>query len=254
MTPPRPILFGEVLFDCFPDGKRILGGAPSVARRQLRAGQHADVDRFRAEQVIWGAAGGILGLVTSTLVSVSKSALSVPFVVGLTFVGVALGAIVRDTALTQAAQRREQRMLAEFPTVAELLALAVSAGEGAIGALERVCRLSDGQLADELRRCLADARAGANLPTALQGLADRTGLPSLSRFVDGIVIAVERGTPLAEVLRAQAQDVREDGRRALMEQGGRREILMMVPVVFLILPVTVLFAIYPGLSFLRFEL
>lgn len=234
--------------------ERILGGAPSVARRQLRAGQHADVDRFRAEQVIWGTAGGILGLVTSTLVSVSKSALSVPFVVGLTFVGVALGAIVRDTALTQAAQRREQRMLAEFPTVAELLALAVSAGEGAIGALERVCRLSDGQLADELRRCLADARAGANLPTALQGLANRTGLPSLSRFVDGIVIAVERGTPLAEVLRAQAQDVREDGRRVLMEQGGRREILMMVPVVFLILPVTVLFAIYPGLSFLRFEL
>ena len=113
-------------------------------------------------------------------------------------------------------------MLAEFPTVAELLALAVSAGEGAIGALERVCRLSDGELADELRRCLADARAGANLPTALQGLADRTGLPSLSRFVDGIVIAVERGTPLAEVLRAQAQDVREDGRRILMEQGGKQ--------------------------------
>lgn len=28
MTPPRPILFGEALFDCFPDGKRILGGAP----------------------------------------------------------------------------------------------------------------------------------------------------------------------------------------------------------------------------------
>jgi tight adherence protein C len=28
----------------------------------------------------------------------------------------------------------------------------------------------------------------------------------------------------------------------------------MVPVVFLILPVTVLFAIYPGVSFLRFQL
>ena len=38
------------------------------------------------------------------------------------------------------ADHREQRMLAEFPTVAELLALAVSAGEGATGALDRVCR------------------------------------------------------------------------------------------------------------------
>ena len=57
----------------------------------------------------------------------------------------------------------------------------------------------------------------------------------------------ERGTPLAEVLRAQAVDVREVSKRALLEAGGRKEISMMVPVVFLILPVTVLFALFPGL-------
>ena len=34
-------------------------------------------------------------------------------------------------------------------------------------------------------------------------------------------------------------------------RAGRKEIAMMVPVVFLILPVTVLFAIYPGVAFLR---
>ncbi len=145
-------------------------------------------------------------------------------------------------------------MLAEFPTVAELLALAVGAGEGATGALDRVCRLSHGELSAELAQCLADARAGANLPTALQGLADRTGLLSLSRFVDGMVVAVQRGTPLAEVLRAQAQDVREAGRRAVMEAGGRKEIAMLVPVVFLVLPVTVVFAVYPGFAFLRLSL
>jgi tight adherence protein C len=225
-----------------------------VARRQLRAGRLVDIEGFRAEQVLWGVVGGIVGLVGTGVISASKSHLSVPLLVMLTFIGMGLGVVLRDSVLTTAASRREQRMLAEFPTIAELLALAVSAGEGATGALERVCRLSRGELSDELRRCLADARAGANLPTALQGLADRTGLMSLSRFVDGIVVAVERGTPLAEVLRAQAQDVREDGRRTLMEQGGRKEILMMVPVVFLILPVTVLFALYPGISFLSFRL
>ena len=234
--------------------ERVLGGAPSVARRQLRAGQPADVEGFRAEQVLWGAAGGVIGLVATALLAVSRRELSVPLLVMFTVLGAALGVILRDTVLSTTASRREQRMLAEFPTIAELLALAVSAGEGATGALERVCRLSRGELSDELRRCLANARAGANLPTALQGLADRTGLMSLSRFVDGIVIAVERGTPLAEVLRAQAQDVREEGRRSLMEQGGKKEIFMMMPVVFLILPVTVLFAIFPGISFLSFQL
>ena len=231
-----------------------LGGSTSVARRQQRAGQLADVDRFRAEQVLWGAIGGVAGLALTSLIAVAQSSLSAPVLVGLVLVGVLGGITGRDYALSRSAARREARMLTEFPTVAELLALAVSAGEGAISALERVCRLSRGELSDELRLCLADARAGANLPTALQGLADRTGLISLSRFVDGIVVAVERGTPLAEVLRAQAQDVREDSRRTLMEQGGKKEILMMVPVVFLILPVTVLFAIYPGISFLRFQI
>lgn len=234
--------------------EQMLGGAPSVVRRQLRAGQPPDLDRFRAEQVVWGVLGALAGLVTAGLIAVSKQHVVVPALVGLVLVGALSGISARDYFLTRAAERREKRMLVEFPTVAELLALAVSAGEGATGALERVCRLSHGELSDELRRCLADARAGANLPTALRGLADRTGLMSLSRFVDGIVVAVERGTPLAEVLRAQAQDVREEGRRRLMEEGGKKEIAMMVPVVFLILPVTVLFALYPGLSFLSFSL
>ncbi|HEV7194930.1 MAG TPA: type II secretion system F family protein, partial [Pedococcus sp.] len=163
------------------------------------------------------------------------------------------GVVARDRWLSREATLRERRMLIEFPTIAELLALAVGAGEGAVGALERVCRLSQGELSGELARCLADARAGANLPDALLGLADRTGLPSLARFVDGMVVAVERGTPLAEVLRAQAQDVREAGRRAVLEAGGRKEIAMMIPVVFLVLPVTVLFAVFPGFSFLQFS-
>ena len=136
--------------------------------------------------------------------------------------------------------------------LAGALALAVVAGEGPVGALERVVRSTRGALADELARTLADARAGTPLTQALERLADRTALPALTRFAEGVAVAVERGTPLADVLRAQAQDVRESGRRALMEQGGRKEVLMMVPVVFLILPVTVAFAVFPSIAVLRF--
>ncbi len=246
-------VFGPMLSDLAAGVERVLGGAASVRRRLQRAGQPPDVERFRAEQVIWGAVGGLAGIILGALAVVARNtpALPVVFLV-LCFSGA--GIVARDQWLSHVADVREQRMLSEFPTVAELLALAVSAGEGATGALERVCRLSHGELSAELAACLADARAGANLPTALQGLADRTGLVSLARFVDGIVVAVERGTPLAEVLRGQAQDVREAGRRAVMESGGKKEIAMMVPVVFLVLPVTVLFAIFPGFTFLRFSI
>lgn len=161
------------------------------------------------------------------------------------------GVLARDRWLSHQVTVRQRRLMAEFPTVAELLALAVGAGEGAAGALDRVCRRTRGELAGELGRALADARAGASLIVALEGVAARTSLPPLARFVDGITVALERGTPLAEVLRAQAVDVREAGRRALLETGGRREIAMMIPVVFLVLPVTIAFALYPGLVTLR---
>ena len=98
-----------------------------------------------------------------------------------------------------------------------------------------------------MRRALAEARTGSGLVQALDGIAERTALSPLARFVDGIAVAVERGTPLADVLRAQAADVREARKRNLLEVGGRKEIAMMVPVVFLVLPVTILFALYPGL-------
>src|SRR5439155_25076329 len=112
---------------------------------------------------------------------------------------------------------------------------------------ERVCRLTRGELASDLSDALARARAGTPLVDSLERLRNSTGLDPLARFIDGMIVAIERGTPLAEVLRAQAADVREAGKRALLEAGGRREIAMMLPVVFLILPVTVLFALFPGL-------
>jgi tight adherence protein C len=221
-------------------GRHRLDSAPARAGRPRH-----DLDEFRAEQVLWGGGGLLVGIGASLLFSANGSFRPVPLLV-LCVICAVTGVLARDRWLSREVAKREERMMAEFPTIAELLALAVAAGEGAIGALERVTRISRGELSRELGRALGDARAGASLVQALQGIAARTNLPPLARFVDGVAIAVERGTPLAEVLRAQAVDVREAGKRALMEAGGRKEIAMMVPVVFLVLPVTVLFALFPG--------
>jgi tight adherence protein C len=81
---------------------------------------------------------------------------------------------------------------------------------------------------DVRARIHAEARAGA----ALESLPGRISLEPLSGFADCVDIALQRGTTLADGLPAQAGDVREAGRCRWC----------------LILPVTVLFALYPGLS------
>lgn len=230
---------------------RILGGAATTRRRLEQAGRDMTVEEFRAEQVLWGAVGLLGGVGLSVLLLASNPRRSPIFLLLLCLITTMVGVVGRDYALGQEVAKREQRMLAEFPTIAEMLALAVGAGESAVGALERVTRTSHGELAKELGSALAQARAGATLVGALENLATRTSLPALARFVDGVAVAVERGTPLADVLRAQAVDVREAGKRALLDSGGKKEVAMMVPVVFLILPVTMLFALFPGFVSLR---
>jgi tight adherence protein C len=224
-------LLAPVMADAVRWVERISGGPGTLRRRLDQLGTGLTVEQVRAEQVIWGVLGAIGGMGLGLLAGIGGRGLPLVPVVALVVIGGLLGVLGRDQWLSSQVRRREQLMLAEFPTVAELLALSVGAGEGAIGALERVSRTCRGELSVELRRTLADARAGASLVQALEGLAARTSLPSLARFVDGVAIAVERGTPLADVLRAQAQDVRELSRRRLIEAGGKKEIAMMVPVV-----------------------
>ena len=224
---------------------RIAGGSASVRRRLVAAGRGQTLEGFRSEQVLCGALGLGVGLAVTAVAAVTGRGQPVLLLV-FCLLCVAVGVLGRDHWLSRQVRQRERRLTAEFPTVAELLALAVSAGEGPVAAIDRVASMGAGAFGEELRRLLADVRAGAPLTSALDALSSRVSVPAVGRFADAVAVAVDRGTPLAEVLRAQAVDARDAGKRALLEAGGRKEIAMLLPVVFLILPVVVLFALFPG--------
>jgi tight adherence protein C len=223
----------------------VLGGRESVRRRLERAGSAMTVEEFRLSQLYWGLSAFGASIVVGLLASARQPDRALPWLILSS--GAAVAAILaRDSALSRRVRRREERMLAEFPVIADLLALAVAAGEGPASALDRVVATCHGELPDELALVLAQSRTGVPVARALDGFAQRNGLAVVSRFAEGFAVAIERGTPLVDVLAAQAADVREASRRALIETGARKEIAMMVPVVFLIMPVTLLFAFFPG--------
>ncbi len=243
-------IFGPLLRSTADLVERVLGGSSSVRRRLQRAGLDRTVQEFRVEQVVWGlgcfAALAAIGLVR-TLGGAGDPLSALLFCV-LAFV---FGVLMRDNRLSAQVKERERQILTEFPTVAELLALSVAAGESPVSALDRVVRRSHGALSVDLAQVLARIRTGEPVGHAFESLARSTGLPIVARFATGITVAIERGTPLSDVLHAQAADVREAGRRLLIETAARKEIAMMAPVVFLVLPVTILFSFYPGVLGLR---
>lgn len=230
----------------------LLGGDDAIARRLAQAGLEPDVSRFRAQQLGWGIGGFALGGATLVIAAL-LGRMSAPVAL-LPIIGGAGAIMVCDAVLTARARSRTQRVAEELPTVLEFLALCLSAGEGLLDTLTRVGAVGSGELSRELQKVVLRVRTGSPLGDALSALSAQLQLPALSRAVDQVVSALERGAPLAGVLQAQATDAREDAKRALIEQAGKKEISMMLPLVFLILPLSVVFAVFPGVLILRLGL
>lgn len=218
----------------------------SVERRLQLLGRPGTTGAFRLGQFVAAA----LGMVVSGAAMAGAAArghgsavMALPIIV----LGALVGAALWDQVLTLRSRSRQRALDSQVPDASELLALAVGAGESVPGALERVARISSTDLAHELSLTGAEIRWGTPVSRALGDLAARNDSPALDRLCQTLITSIERGSPLAAVLHDQSRDIRESARQRLMEEGGRREIAMLVPVVFLILPITVLFALYPGL-------
>lgn len=223
-----------------------IGSAAGVRSRLDRLGGSGTLEDFRVRQAVWGA-GGFVAATGVALVLWSSRGTPPVVLLAVCAFGFVAGVMLCDRRLSEQVTRREGEMEQEFPVVAELLALSVAAGESPVAGLERILAVSHGALSDELARVMSEIRTGTPMAAAFDALARRTGVTSISRFAEGLAVAIERGTPLVDVLHAQASDVRDSARRELMETGGRKEVSMMIPVVFLVLPVTIVFAFYPGL-------
>jgi len=225
------------------------GGTASIERRLHQAGWSMDAAAFRGRQLAWAIAGvaiGGAGVVALVLVGrASGAAALLPPLAGV------VAAVVYDARLTHAARGRVGRIQEELPTVLEFLALCLSAGEGILDSLRRVSEVGAGELTAELRGVVVAVGTGSSLSESLGRLSSRLEIAALSRSIDQLVAAIDRGAPLAHVLHSQALDAREDAKRGLIERAGRKEIYMLIPLVFLILPLSVLFAVFPGIFMLR---
>jgi tight adherence protein C len=226
------------------------GNTDKLMDRLQKAGKttgerNVDLVRFRWEQITWAALGLVAGVVIG-MWSISQG--SNPITLGLTMtLGTVIGFLVHDRHVSGLGKKRVERIDAQFPDLAELLAFSVTAGETPLAALTRIAHLGNGDLTQELQTCVAEIKAGSSFIDALQAMSERTGSRCVERFVSGLVIAIERGTPLSGVLRAQAEDTRNEQRQYLIELAGKKDVFMLVPVVFFILPTVIVIALFPAM-------
>ncbi len=145
-------------------------------------------------------------------------------------------------------RRRVTAARDELPVMLDFAVLCLTAGLGVMDTVARLARIGDGVIAGECRRIVASHDLGVSVGAAFDASARRVPHDGWVRVLSAIREAMERGTPVAAVVSAIAIEERESAARRLIESGSTREVAMMVPLVFVILPVTVIFAVYPGLS------
>ena len=145
-------------------------------------------------------------------------------------------------------RRYRETLDAELPSFIQIISILVATGISPIRALSLVSENSRNQLAREFAHIVRDVNQGSSMIVALDHFSSRAQTRLARRFAGSVAAALERGSPLAQVLMDFVRDARNERRNQIQRRAGRAEIALMIPVVFLILPISVLFALWPSLS------
>jgi tight adherence protein C len=70
--------------------------------------------------------------------------------------------------------------------------------------------------------------------------------PAVTRVLGALISNLASGAPVARALRDEVDALEAARARLLIERASKQEVGMLVPLVFMILPVTILFAVFPG--------
>jgi len=151
-----------------------------------------------------------------------------------------------DLRLNEKAKARKVEIGNQLPDALDQLTLLVDSGLDFQTAFVRVCRNSSGFLNDEFQRTLADLQLGITRKEAFEKLGERTGSPVLKNFARAMVLADLFGVPISNVLRSQAQDLRNARRARAEEEAQKVPTKITFPLVACLLPVILILLVGPS--------
>lgn len=211
-------------------------------RRMELAGMPREwtVDRVLAGKALGLAALGAIGALL--FLAAGNVLWAVVFGVG----GAALGWYLPELILYQKAYNRSEQIQRSLPDTLDLLMISVEAGMGFDAALANVARNSDGPLAEEFFRVLHEMQLGNGRMDAMRSLAERTDVADLRVFVNAMAQADALGIPIANVLRAQAKEMRVKRAQRAEERAMKIPVKMIFPLILFILPTLMVVIIGPA--------
>ena len=100
-------------------------------------------------------------------------------------------------------------------------------------------------MADELRRVLRDIRAGRTRADAMRALAERLRIPAISNWIAAMLSAEKQGSSLGPILRAQADQRRNERFMQAEAMALKAPVKMLFPLMTCIFPCTFIIVFFP---------
>jgi tight adherence protein C len=214
-----------------------------IERKLVLCGSPAswDAEKIAAFKLMGCAAGSFFAL----LVGLGGSG-SAGMTFMMTFLFAGIGYFGPDAVLTGHAQRRQEKIRRALPDSMDLLTISVEAGLGFDAAMAQVVKNVPGPLSHEFARMLHEMQLGVSRDDAFRKLADRTNVDELKAFVIAMIQANKFGVGVANVLRAQAKELRMKRKQRAERKAMQTPVKILFPLIFCVLPALFVVVIGPG--------
>jgi tight adherence protein C len=161
-------------------------------------------------------------------------------------IGAAIGWALAGSWLRDRGLRRMRAIGRALPFYLDIVTLSVESGANLTGALAHaVDRGPPGPLRDELGRVLRDVRAGRTRAESLRALAERVDSPAVASWVSALVSADRHGSGLGAILRAQAEQRRQERFQLAEKLAMQAPVKMLFPLLVFIFPCTFVLLFFP---------
>ena len=218
-----------------------LGLRQRLARKLVLSGSPAgwDAEKVAAFKFVGLAGGVVLGLMIGAGTGGAKTT-AIAMLIG------GIGYFTPDALISGRAQRRQLAIQKALPDTMDLLTISVEAGLGFDAALAQVVRNVDGPLSQEIARMLHELQLGVSRADAFRMLADRTDVDELRAFVVSMIQANRFGVGVANVLRAQARELRMKRKQRAEQKAMQTPVKILFPLIFCVLPSLFVVVLGPG--------
>jgi tight adherence protein C len=161
------------------------------------------------------------------------------------FFVIVIGAYLPVVWLNGRVQSKQYEIRRELPNALDLLSVCVDAGLGFDQALQRISVYWDSELGHELKRVVQELELGVTRADALKNMSNRLEVDDLSRFIAIIIQAETTGMSYADVLHAQAQQMRVLRQYWVRETANKLPAKMILPLALFIFPALIAVILAP---------